>query len=127
MCNTFVFIAYILMVIQMKKRLTTIFIMFIIVTMILLNIFLKDKDLINKITIFLSAALSLLIAYLTGINKQKNGLINGLIIGITISVISVTIHYFFVKELFSILYIRSAVIILSGACGGVLGVNKKTD
>ena len=127
MCNTFVFIAYILMVIQMKKRLTTIFIMFIIVTMILLNIFLKDKDLINKITIFLSAALSLLIAYLTGINKQKNGLINGLIIGITISVISVTIHYFFVKELVSILYIRSAVIILSGACGGVLGVNKKTD
>lgn len=111
----------------MKKRLALTFVSLIIIVMILLNIFINDKDLINKITIFLSAALSLLIAYITGLTKQKKGLVNGLIIGISISVISVTIHYFFAKELFPILYIRSAVIILSGACGGVLGVNKKTD
>lgn len=127
MCNTFNFIAYILVVILIKKRLISISIACIVLIIVLLNVFLKDKNLINKISIILSALLSLLIAYLTGLTKQKNGLINGLIIGISISVISVIFHFFFAKDLFSILYIRSAVIILSGACGGVLGVNKKTD
>ena len=127
MCNRIVFIAYILMVSTMKKTIGILFIPLITIVIILLNVFLEDKNSINKITIFLSAILSLLIAYLTGIIKQKNGLINGLIIGISISIISITLHFFFAKELFSVLYIRSAVIILSGACGGVLGVNKKTD
>ena len=126
MCNRIIFIAYILMVNTMKKTMGILFIPLIIITIILLNVFIDDKILLNKITIFLSAILSLLIAYLTGITKQKNGLINGLIIGISISIISITLHFFFAKDLFSILYIRSAVIILSGACGGVLGVNKKT-
>ena len=111
----------------MKKRFALIIVILIFLSIVLLNIFLKDKNLINKITIFLSAFLSLLIAYITGISKQKNGLIYGLIIGISISAFSVIFHFFLAKELFSILYIRSAVIILSGACGGVLGVNKKTD
>ena len=115
------------MVIIIKKRFTSFSIIVVFISIVLTNILIKDKNVINKITIFLSALLTILISYLVGITKQKNGLINGLIIGITISIFSISFHFLFAKELFSIQYIRSAVIILSGACGGVLGVNKKTD
>lgn len=115
------------MVIYIKKGFVKFLIVIIFVTIVLTNILINDRDLINKITIFLSSLLTIIISYLVGISKQKSGLINGLIIGITISTISIIYHFLFAKEFFSILYIRSAVIILSGACGGVLGVNKKTD
>lgn len=124
MCNTLIFMAYILLVIQMKKRISAILTLIIILGIVLLSIFIKDKGLVNKITIFLSAILALIIAYFTGLIKRKNGLINGLIVGISIATISLIIHYFFAKNNFNYLYLRSIIIILGGASGGILGVNK---
>ena len=111
----------------MKKKITTFLIILIVLIIIILSVFIENKDLVNKITIFLSAILSLLIAYLTGIIKRKNGLITGLIIGISIASISLVIHYIFAKNLFEFLYLRSSIIILSSVSGCVFGVNKKME
>lgn len=108
----------------MKKSITLLFIFLCTLSIIFITIFVNNKELVSKITIFLSALLSLLLAYLTGITKRKNGLINGVIIGISIATLSLVIHFIFGKEFFDLLYIRSLVIILSGASGGVIGVNK---
>ena len=108
----------------MKKITTTFLIILTILITVILSILIKDKDLVNKITIFLSAILALLISYLTGITKRKNGLITGLIIGISIASISLIIHYIFARTLFDFLYLRSSIIILSSVSGCVFGVNK---
>ena len=125
MCNTFMFIAYILLVIHMNKKQTILLIVLNIIVFIVLNYIILNKDLLNKISIFLSASFALLLAYLFGLNRGKNGLILGLIIGISIASISTIIHYVYAKDYFDHLYIRMGVIILSGASGGVFGVNKK--
>lgn len=108
----------------MKKSILIIFSLMIMLSIIIISIFLDDKGLVNKITIFLSSLLSLLLAYIAGLTKRKRGLINGLIIGISIATISLIIHFIFAQNYFELLYIRSLTVILSGASGGVLGVNK---
>ena len=108
----------------MKKGFT-IFLTFItFLSIVFISIFISDKELVNKLTIFLTAFLSLLISFLIGLWKRKNGLINGLVIGISIAIISLIVHYIFAKEFFSLLYLRSITVILSGASGGIMGVNK---
>ena len=111
--------------ITLKKSFFIIGITIITLTIFLLTIFVKDKDLVNKITIILSALLSLLIAFMTGITKKKHGLIYGLVVGISIASISLLFHYIYAKEMFDTLYLRMLIVILSGASGGVIGVNKK--
>ena len=125
MCNTFKFIAYILMVIHMNKKQTILLIILNIIVFIVINYLIQNKELLNKISIFLTASFSLLLTYLFGLIRGKNGLILGLIIGISIASISTIIHYLYAKDYFDHLYIRMGVIILSGASGGVFGVNKK--
>ena len=93
----------------------------------MLIIFVDNKSLVNKISLIISSFISLLLAYLVAIIKGKNGLLIGLIIGITFSGISLGVHYFVAKEYFNSLYIRLIIFMISGCCGGVIGVNKKTD
>ena len=107
----------------MKKITVITMIFLIIITMILLIIFVGNKEIVNKITIFLSAILSLLLSFLIGYKKRKNGLINGVVIGISIATVSLIVHYIFAKEMFDLLYLRSLTVILGGASGGVMGVN----
>ncbi len=103
----------------------TLFLSFLtLLSIICISIFIPDKELVNKLTIFLSAFLSLLISFFIGVKKRKNGLINGLVIGISIAIISLIVHYIFAKEFFPLLYLRSITVILSGASGGIMGVNK---
>ena len=125
MCNTFKFIAYILLVIHMNKKQTILLIILNFVIFIVLNYFILNKELLNKISIFLTASFALLLAYLFGLKRGKNGLILGLIIGISIASISTITHYIYAKDYFDHLYIRMGVIILSSTSGGVFGVNKK--
>lgn len=127
MCNTNYFISYTLLVMAMKKKYLIIISILTAVILVGLNFVIKDKELLNKISLFLSGLISILISYFIAINYKKNGLIIGLIVGITVSIISVIIHYFFSKIYFDTLYIRLLIFILCGASGGVLGVNKKTD
>lgn len=109
----------------MKKSILIALSFLIALAIIIISIFVTDKELVNKITIFLSALLSLLISYIIGFTKRKNGLVYGILIGISIATISLIIHFIFAKELFSLLHIRSLIVILGGASGGVMGVNKK--
>lgn len=127
MCNIYYFKSYNLLVIKMKKKIVLVLIIVLILLLIGLNFIIKDKDLMNKISLFISGVISLMIAYYIGLNKRKNGLIIGLIVGISVSIISLIIHYFFAKVYFDTLFIRLSIFILSAASGGVLGVNKKTD
>lgn len=95
------------------------------ISIIVISIFVKDKEIASKVTIFLTALLSLLLSYITGLTKGRHGLLNGLIIGISIAGISLIIHFIFAKDFFQLLYIRAITVILSGASGGIMGVNKK--
>lgn len=110
----------------MNKKISFILIFINIIALISLAFFNLNKDTVNKISIFLSALLSLLLSLLLGNKKQKNGLIWGLVIGISIASISSIIHFIYAKDLFNLLHIRMGIIILSGGCGGIIGVNKKT-
>ena len=127
MCNTFFFIAYNLTVITMKKRIPLLILMLLITTIIVVILIIKNKNLIDKITLFISGLISLLIAYIIGAKKGKNGLVIGLIIGISFSSVSLIVHYIIARNYFDTLYIRLLTFIICGACGGVIGVNKKTD
>ena len=111
----------------MRKRTTIALIIFNIVLIVTLYFTKIDKGIINKLSLFLTASLALLISYLTGIIREKNGLINGLVIGITIAMISAIIHYFYAKDFFDLLYIRLAIFILAAISGGVFGVNKQKE
>ena len=109
----------------MKKKLLLLLILLLTIAIVILNIFIKDEELLNKITFILTTIITIFLSYLTGIIKGKNGLINGLIIGISVSLLSLIIHYLFIRIYFDTLYIRMAIFMLSGAAGGVIGVNKK--
>ena len=109
----------------MKKSIAIFLSILDILIITLLGLLVEDKILVNKITIFLSAILSLLISYIIGVTKGRYGLLNGLIVGISIASVSTLIHFLFAKEFFSFLYLRVSAIILSAASGGVYGVNKK--
>jgi putative membrane protein (TIGR04086 family) len=109
----------------MKKSIAVFFTFLTMISIIIVSIFVYDKTIASKITIFLSALLSLLLAYITGLTKRRHGMLNGIIIGISIATISLIIHYIFAKDFFDLLYIRSLTVILSGASGGVIGVNKE--
>lgn len=115
------------MVIHLKNKLAILMLFLLIIIDILLYVFIENKDLLNKILLFTSAFIALILSYIFSYKKGKNGLIIGLIIGITFSALSLTIHYFFAKEYFDSLYLRLLIYITSAASGGVIGVNKKTD
>lgn len=99
--------------------------MFNIVLIVVLTFMKIDKNIINKVTMFLSATLLFQISYLSGIIKGKHGLINGLVIGISAGILSAIIHFIFAKGYYDILYIRLMIYILSACSGSVYGVNKK--
>ena len=50
---------------------------------------------------------------------------NGMIIGISIAMLSLIVHYLSKTELSDIFFIRGLVFMVSGCMGGVIGVNKK--
>ena len=127
MCNSLFFISYNLMVIIMNKKISSSLLVVLILMIIVVNIFIQDKNLVNKITIFISSFISLLVAYIVGIKIGKKGLFIGLIVGISISSISLLIHFIIAKEYFDTLYLRLLTFMVSGICGGIIGVNKKTD
>ena len=127
MCNTLNFNAYNLAVITMKKRFPVLVLVLLIIAIIVINLTVDNKDLIDKISIFLSSLISLIVAFLIALRRGKNGLVIGLIIGISISSISLLVHYFIAKDYFDTLYIRLLTFVISGISGGVIGVNKKTD
>ena len=109
----------------MNKKITYIFIIVNILSLIGISFLDIDKNLINKLSIFLSASLSLLIGLVFGFKKGKNGLLWGIVIGISIATLSSIIHFITATQYFGPLYIRMGIIILSGSAGGVIGVNKK--
>ena len=115
------------MVIIMNKKISSFLLVVLMLMLIVINVLIKDKNLVNKITIFISSLITLLIAYIAGIKKGKKGLVVGLIVGISISSISLLIHFIIAKEYFDTLYLRLLTFMVSGVCGGVIGVNKKTD
>ena len=88
-------------------------------------IYIPDKELANKLALFLSITLAFLISYITGFNKGKKGLIIGIIVGLTICTISLVLHFFFAKDIFMYLPLRLVTIFLSALSGGVMGVNNK--
>ena len=110
----------------MNKKTSSILIFINIIALISLAFFNLNKDTINKLSIVLSALLSLLISIVYASKKGKNELLLGLLIGISIAFVSSIIHYFYAKEFFNLLHIRMGIIIVSGGCGGIIGVNKKT-
>ena len=126
MCNNLIFISYILVVITMKKRFSMLVTILLIIVLVVMNITIKNKNLVDKISIFITSLIALSIAYLAGFSRGKNGLVIGLIIGISVSCVSLVFYYLFAKEYFDSLYIRLLTFLISGMCGGVIGVNKKT-
>jgi putative membrane protein (TIGR04086 family) len=102
-----------------------------IVGMSLLAIFeIISKELVAKSSLFITAIISFLLAYFRGNKKQKNGLANGIIIGITIAILSLIIHFITKTEFYSVFFVRGLIFMISGAMGGIIGVNRvkeKTD
>lgn len=86
-----------------------------------------EKDVVAKVSLFLTAIISFVLAYIIGIKKNKNGLSNGMIIGISIAMISLIIHFTLKTLYFDTFYIRGLVFMFSGAAGGIIGVNKMKE
>ena len=86
-----------------------------------------DSEIIAKITLFVTTIIAFILSYITALKKKKNGLTNGLIIGISIAIVSLGIHYFFKSVYFDTFFIRALVFITSSAAGGIIGVNKETS
>lgn len=110
----------------MKKILIPIAIYIIILSILLFLVLQEiiDKSLVSKITVFLTATISFIISYKVCSIKGKNGMANGLIIGISIAMISLLIHYILKTDGFDIFFIRGLIFMISGAAGGITGVNK---
>ena len=83
-----------------------------------------SKELSTKMTLFITATIAFILAYLTGIKKEKHGLTNGIIVGISIAIISLAIHFISKTIYFDLFFVRGLVFIISGAMGGIIGVNK---
>lgn len=113
----------------MKKTYITLLICIIgIISLVLLNnLEVLSKDIVAKITLFLTSIIAFILSYIIGIKKNKNGLTNGLIVGISIAVLSLIIHYFLKTLYFDIFYVRGTIFMISGACGGIIGVNTKKE
>jgi len=112
----------------MKKTTITIIVSLIAIIAFIVLGFLNiiSFDIVPKTTIFLSAIVVFSLSYTTGYKKGKNGLSNGVIIGITFGIISLIIHYFSKTNHFDTFFIRALVFMISGASGGIIGVNAKT-
>lgn len=110
----------------MKKTVLTLLMCILgIVGLVLLGVFdIINKDIVAKITIFLTAIVAFIMSYLTAKKRNKHGLANGMIIGISIALVSLLIHFMLKTYYFDIFFIRGLVFMVSGAFGGVIGVNK---
>ena len=96
-----------------------------IVGMSLLAVFeIISKELVAKASLFITAIISFILAYFRGNKKQKNGLANGIIIGITIAILSLIIHFITKTEFYSVFFVRGLIFMISGAMGGIIGVNR---
>lgn len=107
------------------KKVLAIIVLILMIILTVISVIKLDPLLTNRLTIFTSSIISLLLAYLIALKKRKNGLIWGLIVGISLSFISMSIHYFFAQDFFNYLYLRIGIIIFSSASGGVIGVNQE--
>lgn len=110
----------------MKKTVLTLLMCILgVIGLVILSVFdVMDKGVVAKISIFLTAIVAFIISYLTGKKKNKHGLANGMIIGISIALISLLIHFMLKTYYFETFFIRGLVFMASGAAGGVIGVNK---
>lgn len=83
-----------------------------------------NTELAAKTSLFITAIISFTLAFMRGIKKQKNGLLNGVFIGITVAILSLIVHFITKTEYFSIFFVRGLIFMISGASGGIIGVNR---